>query len=250
MQTSHQNPRLLMIMTFVAMSLTSTIEVPLLHAAEEMPLRICLLSGCLTYESEKSLPPFQEWLEKNYHVKCIRIVRDGQTLPGLEQVADCDVTFIFFKRMNLEGDQLEIFRNHVRSGKPIVAVRTASHAVQTWLEFDKDILGGNYQGHYEKEPDTTIEVTDSGRTHPILKDVQLKSAPGPLYKNTGHAEDISILLSGRNPGVAEPLAWTREVNKGRLFYTSLGNVETFEDEQFRRMLANTIFWTARRDPKP
>ena len=239
-----------MIAMFAAIALTSSVEVPLVYAAEETPLRVCFLSGCPTYDSEKSLPPFQEWLEKNYHVKCLRVVRDGEILPGLEQITECDVTVIFFKRMNLEGDQLELFRNHVRSGKPIVAVRTASHAVQTWLEFDKEILGGNYQGHYEKEPDTIIEVTDAGRKHPILKDVQLKSAPGPLYKNTGHAEDISILLSGSNPGVTEPLAWTREVNKGRLFYTSLGNVETFEDVQFRQMLANAIFWTARREPEP
>ena len=218
-----------------------------LPAEENAALKVCLLSGCPTYHSEKSLPPFQEWLEKNYAVKCTRIVRDGHTFPGLEKLADCDVTFIFFKRMNLEGPALETFQKHVRSGKPIVAVRTASHAVQTWLPFDQEILGGNYQGHYEKDPDTVIAATAAGRAHPILTGVQLKSAPGPLYKNTGHADDIAVLLTGSNPGHTEPLAWTREVNKGRVFYTSLGNVETFEDEQFRRMLANAIFWTARRE---
>lgn len=221
-----------------------------LLAADKEPLRVCLLSGCPTYQSEQSLPPFQEWLEKNYSVQCTRISRDGHTFPDLEKLADCDVTFIFFKRMNLEGRQLEMFREHVRSGKAIVAVRTASHAVQTWLEFDREILGGNYQGHYEKEPDTVIELTEVGRTHPILQGIQLKSAPGPLYKNSGHAEDITVLLTGSNPGQKEPLAWTREVNKGRVFYTSLGNVETFNDEQFRRMLANALFWTAGRDPVP
>ena len=217
-------------------------------SAADKPLKVCLLSGCPTYHSEKSLPPFQEWLEKNYSVKCTRISRDGHTLPGLEQLADCDVTFVFFKRMNLEGPALETFQKHVRSGKPIVAVRTASHAVQTWLAFDKEILGGNYQGHYEKDPATTIEMTKEGGEHPILKNVQLKSAPGPLYMNTGHADDITVLLTGSNPGKTEPLAWTREVNQGRVFYTSLGNVETFEDENFRRMLAQAIFWTARREP--
>jgi type 1 glutamine amidotransferase len=215
-------------------------------SADDKPLKVCLLSGCPTYHSEKSLPPFQEWLEKNYAVKCTRIVRDGHALPGIEKLADYDVTFVFFKRMNLEGPALETFQKHVRSGKPIVAVRTASHAVQTWLEFDREILGGNYQGHYEKDPDTTIDLTNEGREHPILRNIQLKSAPGPLYKNTGHADDITVLLTGSNPGTTEPLAWTREVNQGRVFYTSLGNVETFEDENFRRMLAQAIFWTARR----
>lgn len=215
--------------------------------ADDAPLRVTFLSGCPTYHSEKSLPPFEEWLEANYPIKCAHVSRDGHTFPGLDKLADGDVTFVFFKRMNLEGQQLEAFQKHVRSGKPIVAVRTASHAVQTWLAFDKEILGGNYQGHYEKDPDTVIEATPTGRTHPILKGVTLKSAPGPLYKNAGHAADISLLLTGSNPGRVEPLAWTREVNGGRVFYTSLGNVETFEDEQFRKMLAQAIFWTARRE---
>lgn len=213
------------------------------------PLRVCLLSGCNTYHSEKSLPPFQEWLEKNYNVKCTRIVRKGDdNLPGLEQLDDCDVAFVFFKRMSLKGEQLERFQKYVRSGKPIVAVRTASHAVQTWLAFDPEILGGNYQGHYAKEPVTTIEYTAAGKSHPILKDVDLTSAPGPLYKNAGHATDIKILLTGSNPGSVEPLAWTREIKDGRLFYTSLGDPTTFEDPQFRRMLAQAIFWSAKREP--
>ena len=168
--------------------------------ADEQPLRVCLLSGCPTYHSEKSLPPFQEWLEKNYAVKCTRISRDGHTFPGLEQIADCDVTFVFFKRMNLEGPALETFQKHVRSGKPIVAVRTASHAVQTWLAFDQEILGGNYQGHYESEPDTVIEVTDAGRSHPILEGVQLKSAPGPLYRNTWPCGRHHSVADGQQSG--------------------------------------------------
>lgn len=233
----------------MAISLLAACDVGDSVCAEDAPpLRVCFLSGCPTYHSEKSLALFEKWLEKTYAAKCTHLSRDGHMFPALDQLADCDVTFIFFKRMNLEGSQLETFQKHVRSGKPIVAVRTASHAVQTWLAFDKEILGGNYLGHYDKDPDTTIEVTDAGRDHPILKDVRLKSAPGPLYKNTGHADDIAVILTGSSPGRSEPLAWTREVNQGRIFYTSLGNVESFEDEQFRRLLANALFWTARREP--
>lgn len=216
--------------------------------SDERPLRVAFLSGCPTYHSERSLPPFEEWLAANYLIQPLHLSRDGHSFPDLDRLAEADVTFVFFKRMNLEGPQLEAFRKHVRSGKPIVAVRTASHAVQTWLAFDKEILGGNYQGHYDKDPDTVIEVTPAGKTHPILKDVTLTSAPGPLYKNAGHANDIEVLLTGSNPDRIEPLAWTRNVNGGRVFYTSLGSEETFEDEQFRKLLAQALFWTACREP--
>ena len=218
------------------------------YAPAEEPLRVCLLSGCPTYNSEKSLGDFQPYLEKNFPIVCSRATRVADNdLPGLENLETCDVALVFFKRMKLEGEQLAQFQKYVTSGRPIVAVRTASHAVQTWLEFDKTILGGNYDGHYDKT-ETEIKLADGGTGHPILAGVTLSAAPGPLYKNSSHADDITVLLTGSIPGHTEPLAWTREHQGGRIFYTSLGNPETFEDEQFRRMLVNALYWTARRDP--
>jgi len=217
----------------------------------EKPLRVCILSGCPTYHSEKSLPPFEKWLAKHYNVRCVRIVRKAtDDLPGLENLQKCDVALVFFKRMQLKGLQLEQFRKYVTAGRPVVAVRTASHAVQTWLAFDGEVLGGNYKGHYAKGPVTKIRVADAAKKHPILAGVTLKTAPGPLYKNTGAAGDIKVLMTGNIPGHSEPLTWTREVNGGRVFYTSLGTRKTFADENFRRMIANALFWTAERKVTP
>src|SRR5260221_2739880 len=103
------------------------------------PLTVCILSGSDTYQSEESLPPFQEFLERNYNIRCTRIVKQAvDDLPGLEHLDDCDVALVFIKRMKLEGEQLERFKKYTLSGRPIVGVRTASHAVQTWLEFDRE----------------------------------------------------------------------------------------------------------------
>src|SRR5438552_697713 len=124
------------------------------------PLNACFLSGCNTYNSEESLPPFQEYLERQYNARTTRVVRKADDdLPGLEKLNDCDVAFIFIKRMKLKGEQLERFKNYVTSGRPIVAVRTASHAVQTWLDFDHEVLGGNYHNHYPVGPVMQIAVT-------------------------------------------------------------------------------------------
>ena len=218
-------------------------------ARAEQPLKVCILSGCDTYQSEVSLPPFQSWLEQNYNVKCTHVVKKAvDDLPGMEALDDCDVAFIFIKRMKLSGEQLERFKKYATSGRPIVAVRTASHAVQTWLEFDREVLGGNYKSHHPVGPTTTIETTAAGKTHPILAGVTLAAASDSLYKNAGHAADINVLLRGTIEGQpTEALAWTREVNGGRVFYTSLGAQETFTKSDFRRLLANAIFWTAKRE---
>jgi type 1 glutamine amidotransferase len=213
------------------------------------PLAVCILSGCNTYHSEESLPPFQKYLEDNYNVRCVRVVRQADDdLPGLERLDDCDVALVFIKRMQLSGEQLERFQKYATSGRPIVAVRTASHAVQTWLEFDREVLGGNYQGHYDRGITTSVKVVEKSKEHAVLAGVDVADVPDPLYKNSGHAKDIDVLLTGAIPGhPPEPLAWTRPYKNGRVFYTSLGAEETFEQAWFRRMLANALFWTADRD---
>src|SRR5438093_134680 len=163
-------------------------------------LKVCLLSGCNTYNSEESLPPFQEYLEKNYNIRTTRLVRKADDdLPGLEHLDDCDVAFIFIKRMKLKGEQLELFKKYVTSGRPVVAVRTASHAVQTWLDFDHEVLGGNYHSHHPVGPVMQIAVTSGSERHPILAGVKLKSVNDALYKNEGHSPDIQVLITGTIP---------------------------------------------------
>ena len=218
-------------------------------AAEE-PLRVLILSGCPTYKSEESLPPFQQWLEANYNVTCERLTHNGQEFPSLEKLDHCDVLFVFFKRLGLQGEQLEQFKKYVTSGKPVVGVRTASHAVQTWLDFDREVLGGNYQGHYDAGLPCNLKARAGAEQHPILQGVELPTVKDALYKNAGHSDDINVLFDGDITGQSpEIVAWTRERNGGRVFYTSLGAPDTFELPGFRRMLANALFWTAKRAPK-
>jgi type 1 glutamine amidotransferase len=235
--------------TFLALLFASVNTWPLNAKADE-PLRVLILSGCPTYKSEESLPPFQEWLEKNYNVKCTRLVREGNDFANLEKLDECDVLLVFFKRMNLEGEQLERFKKYVTGGKPVVGVRTASHAVQSWLDFDREVLGGNYHGHYDQGIECAVSRTEIGAKHPILNGVELSRVNDALYKNEGHAKDVTVLLEGDIPNQPdEALAWTREINGGRVFYTSLGAQDTFQLPDFRRMLANAIFWTAKRELK-
>ena len=82
--------------------------------------------------------------------------------------------------------------------------------------------------------------------HPILAGVTPFTSR-KLYKNPTHADNNTILLEGTIPDHKEPLAWVREHNGGRVFYTSLGVQEDFQQESFRRLLVNAIFWTTRRE---
>ena len=217
--------------------------------AEAAPLVVCLVSGSLEYESDATLAAFQQYLEANYLARCTRAFRrtDGD-LPGLEQLDDCDVMLLFTRRLEITGEQLERIERYCRAGRPIVGVRTASHAFQTWLELDQEVLGGNYRGHYGTGPKTEIEVTQAGRQHPVLEGFEPFASNGTLYRNAGVADDVTVLLTGSIPDHEEPVAWTRLNRGGRVFYTSLGHQDDFNEEAFLRMLARALFWAAGREP--
>ncbi|MBI4584002.1 MAG: isochorismatase family protein [Planctomycetes bacterium] len=216
--------------------------------AAEAPLKVCLLSGSFEYESDKSLSAFKQHLESSYPVEAtlLRAI-SMKEMPSLEPLERCDVALIFTRRIELEGEQLERFKKYCLSGRPIVGIRTASHAVQTWLEFDRLVLGGNYHGHYGKGPTARVEIHPEAAGHPVLRGVPPFRSLASLYKAGPIAEDAELLLTGATPDGTEPSAWTRSYNGGRIFYTSLGTVDDFENAAFRQLIANALFWTAGRE---
>src|SRR5262249_31659563 len=95
-------------------------------AGDKAPLKVCLVSGSLEYESDKSLAAFRKYLEEKYPVKCSQAFRKSDDdLPGLENLETCDVMLLFTRRLTVGGEQLERIKKYCQGGKPVVAVRTA-----------------------------------------------------------------------------------------------------------------------------
>ncbi len=221
------------------------------HAfADDAPLNIALLSASSEYKSDESLASLAEELEKNYRIKCTRVFgKDGgnDALPGLEAIDIADVMLVFTRRLRLPADQLARIKKYCEAGKPVVGLRTASHAFQDWLEFDKLVLGGNYQNHYKSGATIQVSIADKAKGHPILAGVSPFTSLSSLYKNTPISPDSELLLTGVTPDTTEPLAWTHIHKEGRVFYTSLGSPDDFKNPDFRRLVINGLLWTSRRD---
>jgi type 1 glutamine amidotransferase len=217
--------------------------------ARERPVRLCLVSGSLEYRSDESLSAFQEHLEKGHPaVKCSRaFMRTESDLPGLENLERCDCMLLFTRRLTISGEPLERVKRYCARGGPIVAVRTASHAFQNWLALDKEVLGGDYQGHYGEKHKPKVSLVAGSESHPVLRGVEPFTSAGSLYKNPKLAGDVTRLMEGRIPEHTEPVAWVRLHRGGRVFYTSLGHPDEFRQPSFLRLLVNAIFWTTRRE---
>lgn len=208
-------------------------------------LKLCMLSGSFEYDSEASLAIFHRYIEKNYPVQVTQISYQSEdNHQSLEPLQDADVLLVFTRRLNTTGKELDRFKAYCDEGKPIVGVRTASHAYQHWLDFDKTVLGGDYQGHYGAGPITHAEINPNAKAHPVLHGISNFDAYGSLYKNPSLAADTTLLLTGKTEEYTEPVAWTRLYHGGRIFYTSLGHQNDFEVEMFLRLLANAVLWAS------
>jgi type 1 glutamine amidotransferase len=216
------------------------------------PPTVVFVSGEEEYSSAKTLPAFAKFLETNYEFKTICLERKSNpdTIDGLDALDRADLLIIFARRMTLPEEQLARFQKYFESGKPVIGLRTASHAFQNWLVFDKQVLGGNYQNHYGKELTPKITRNPTAKEHPILRGVpETFSSAGSLYRNTPLQTITTLLLTGTIPDHTEPVAWTHDYHGARVFYTSLGHERDFEDEAFRRLLVNAVHWALNR-PAP
>ncbi len=214
-------------------------------------LRVALVSGSFEYKSDASLAALKKHLEANYSVECVLISAKSDkdaALAGIEQLEKCDVAVFFTRRLQIEGSALDAVKKYVASKKPIVGIRTASHGFQKWLEMDKDVLGGDYKGHFGAGV-ADVKVIDKQKDHAILKGVSAFKTNGSLYKNPAVAADVTVLLQGFMGKESEPVAWTREKDGRRVFYTSLGHPDDFKDENFIRLLVNGLAWATKTELK-
>ena len=209
----------------------------------EETLKLCMVSGSFEYESESSLTIFRDYVEREHPVRAELIVyRSEDDHQSLSAIEGTDVLLVFTRRLNTDGEELERFKAYCAAGGPIVGVRTASHAFQNWLAFDGEVLGGNYQMHWRHGPRARARFEPGSEGHPLLEGVAELSSAGSLYRNTPIAPDTSLLMSASTDEHDEPVTWTRNHAGGRVFYTSLGHQEDFEEPSFLRLLANAVLW--------
>ena len=221
---------------------------------------IMIVSAEDEYQTEKTLPAFAEKHLKDYRVALVTAdPKNKHHLPEIGQLKDADLLILSVRRRPLVEADLKIVREYVASKKPIVALRTSSHAfapksgeklpmgVASWETFDRDVLGCHYTGHYSNQLKTHITRPASAKDHPIVKELTNDPfvSPSWLYKSLPLAKDCTVLLMGtvgENP--PEPAAWVREKSEshGRVFYTCLGHPGDFELPEFVALLKNGVKW--------
>ncbi len=215
------------------------------------------------YGTEKTLPVFAKQHAAEFRSTFVlEDPADPNRLVGLEAIESADVLLISMRRRTLTKQQLDLVRDYVSAGKPLIGIRTASHAFclrnegppegrAAWPEFDRDVFGGNYTNHYGNSLKVTVavraDVPESAST--LLRGLQSTPpfiAGGSLYRVSPLAAGTTPVLIGRVEGShpPEPVAWTyRRADGGKSFYTSLGHEDDFRGEVLPQLLVNAIAWS-------
>lgn len=225
---------------------------------------VVVMIGEDEYHTWETLPEFAErdLRPRGYRVTVVNAdPTDKHNFPGLvNALLTADVLVVSVRRRTPKSEQLDAVRAHLAAGKPLVGIRTASHAFalrpadppaaaphSTWQDFDPAVFGGHYTNHHGAGPPTTITLAAGGTTHPILEGISVAGliGAGSLYKVSPLEKGTTPLLMGAIPGQpVEPVAWTHlyGTKRARVFYTSLGHPDDFKNAEFRRLLANGITW--------
>src|SRR5215475_6279718 len=99
---------------------------------------IVLVSGDHEYRSEETLPQLGKILAKHHGFKCTVLFTQDATdntinpnidhIPGLKNLADADLMIMFLRFRNLPDAQMKHLADYIESGKPIIGLRTSTHA--------------------------------------------------------------------------------------------------------------------------
>ncbi len=187
---------------------------------------------------------------------------------GAESLAPYDVVILNYYDRRPEqrwGERAQkALEEYVRGGKGLVVYHFSTAAFDGWTEFEK-MAAGNWRpghGHHSARHDFKVEIKD--REHPITRGLAA-SYPQPndeLYANlrwqpegTYHVlatawDDHTLYKSGEKqpvpgPGLHQPMLWTVEYGKGRVFTTALGHdAEAMKSEIFIATLRRGTEWAA------
>ena len=230
---------------------------PLRFSEADQP-HVVFVIGEREYGTRDTLPIFAKQHLEPRGLRCTFVhadAEDGNLFPGIEALRTADLLFLSVRRRSLPASQLKTVREYLEAGKPLVGIRTASHAFDTrgqhpdghaeWQKFDPEVLGGNYHGHHGVSPKTKISAPAGAGSHPILTNVSCASflGNGSLYQVSPLAKTASALLIGSiTDQPPEPVAWTHTYQDARVFYTSLGHPDDFSSEDFNCLLANSVMW--------
>ena len=254
---------------------------------------IVFIAGDEEYRSEEGLPMLAKILAVRHGFQCTVLFpinpADGTIDPnnqtnilGMETLKTADVLVMQLRFRELPDDRMKLFVDCFNAGKPILAIRTATHAFQysrnkqsPYAKFDwqskewpggfgQQVLGETWVSHHGShgKESTRGVLNRQFKDHPILRGVEDIWGPTDVYGIVHLPKDAQVLVYGQvlegmkptDKPVAGPkndpmmpLIWIRDYTgeggkSSRIFCSTIGAAVDLESEGLRRLFVNAIYW--------
>jgi hypothetical protein len=185
---------------------------------------VVLLSGDEEYRSEECLPMLGRLLADRHGFKStvlFSIGKDGTIDPkagasveGIEALDSADLVIMLLRFRHWPDDKMKHFDAYLQAGKPIIALRTSTHAFnisegeykhyswtakEPWVGgFGRHILGETWVSHWgvHKKEGCLAVTEEAQKDNPILRGVSQVFANSDVYEAAPPA-DATILMRGK-----------------------------------------------------
>jgi type 1 glutamine amidotransferase len=253
---------------------------------------IVLICGDEEYRSEETIPQLAKILARHHGFRCTVLFaidpKDGtinptvrDNIPGLDALKTADLLVVFLRFRDLPDEQMKPLVDYIESGRPIIGLRTSTHAFDlkssqtyakyTWNNaeggFGRMVLGETWISHHGQhgKQSTRGIVAKEQANHPILRGIANGDIWGPTdvygvrLPLPGDSQPLILgqVLESMSPNdkpVAGtqndpmmPVAWTKTYTgtsgkTARVFTTTMGASQDFQSEGVRRLLVNACYW--------
>ncbi len=162
---------------------------------------IVFVTGDEEYRSEEGMPQLASILATHHGFRCTVLFaihpETGEidppvvdNIPGLEALGTADLMVIFTRFRDLPDDQMKHIVDYVDSGRPIIGLRTATHAFhfkkhktyqhydfrsKSWKDgFGRQILGETWVSHHAGHGTESTRgiIPEAAAAHPILRGIK------------------------------------------------------------------------------
>jgi hypothetical protein len=200
-------------------------------------------------------------------------------IPGMETIATADLVVLSLRFRELPDDKMKHLVDYLNAGKPLIAIRTSTHAFQysrnrqspyahfDWRSrewpggFGQQLLGETWLNHHGVHKGESARGVIEGlhMKHPILKGVKDIWGPSDVYGIQRLPRDATVLVHGltlkgmesdSSPNYDKslmPMIWLKDYQlqsgrKGTGLTTTIGAAVDFESEDLRRLFVNACYW--------
>tara|TARA_R110002096_G_scaffold215310_9_gene403105 strand:- start:13885 stop:16374 length:2490 start_codon:yes stop_codon:yes gene_type:complete len=241
---------------------------------------VVLVAGDEEYRSEEAMPMLAKILSQKFGYRCTVVFsmsEDGRYidpnnptgLRGLDALVSADLMIIGTRFRRPDADQAVYLTQYMDAGKPIIGIRTATHAFNGgnkfgdsigYGEWGRKVLGEQWVNHHgvHKRQGARGVIERANADHPILRGVEDVFAPSDVYGVKNLTDVDTILMRGavtesldpKSPMVSGPkndpmqaFAWLHPYvspggTEGTSFCTTAGAAVDLVSEDLRRLIVN------------